>query len=169
MDEDNYKKDREICKNCYNINRKRYNNNTSSRNDNDKKKIKVVNSVNNKNNIYNRTLILGFSNCGKTYLMNHNLLQKQEPIFIIKKSLNQYLNIKAETSDKIHPLEHYENKTVVFDDMLLSIQESKFNLFFLPEVVTIILIYTTYLKVIFISQKILFVIILIYSFYLNKL
>ena len=77
-----------------------------------------------------RTLIIGFSNCGKTDLMNHILHQKQEPIFIIKKSLNQYPNIKAQTSDEIEPLENYENSTVVFDDMLISKQERNIDLFF---------------------------------------
>ena len=127
---DNYKKDRIICRSCYNNNRKKYNTNN-------KEKIQVVNSVNKKKtkvvgsvNGNNRTLIIGFSNCGKTYLMNHILHQKQEPIFIITKSLNQYPNIKAKTSDEIEPLEHYENSTVVFDDMLLSKQESNIDLFF---------------------------------------
>ena len=127
IDEDNYKKDRKICKNCYNNNRKKYNKNN-------KEKIQVVNSVNktkivNDNNNKNRTLIIGFSNCGKTYLMNHILFQKQEQIFIITKSINQYPNIKAQTSDEIEPLEIYENSVVVFDDMLLSKQESNIDLF----------------------------------------
>ena len=126
-------------------NRRKNNNNTLIQNQqpksDDKKKRKVVNSVNindNKKkekvvdsvNNNNRTLIIRFSNCGKTYLMNHTLRQIQEPIFLITKSLNQYLNIKAQTSDEIHPLEHYENSTVVFDDMLLSKQEDNINLFF---------------------------------------
>ena len=85
---------------------------------------KVVNSVNN-----NRTILIGFSNCGKTYLMKYFLHQKQEPIFIITKSLNQYRNIKAQTSDEIQPLIEYENSTVVFDDMLLPKQESNIDLF----------------------------------------
>ena len=93
---------------------------------NNKKKSKVVHCV---ININNRTLIIGFSNCGKTYLMNYILLQKQEPIFIITKSLNQYPNIKARTSDDIQPLVNYENSIVFFDDMLLSKQESKIILF----------------------------------------
>ena len=76
-----------------------------------------------------RTLIKGFSNCGKTYLKNHILHQKQEPIFIITKSLNQYPNIKAQTSNEIQPLESYENSIVVIDDMLLSKQESNIDLF----------------------------------------
>ena len=62
--------------------------------------------------------------------MNHILILKQEPIFIITKSLNQYPKIKAHTSDEIQSLENYENSTVVFDDMLLSKQESNIDLFF---------------------------------------
>ena len=89
-----------------------------------KKKTKIVDSVK------NRTLIIGFSNCGKTCLMNHVLLQKREPFFIITKSVNQYPNIKAQTSDEIQPLNKYENSVVVFDDILLSKQESNIDLFF---------------------------------------
>ena len=132
IDEDNYKKDRSICKNCYNNNRKKYNSNN-------KEKIQDVNSVNKTNNnkkkrklvenLNNRNLIIGFSNCGRIYLLNQILHQKQEPIFIITKSLNQYPKIKAQTSDKIQPLNEYEN-SVVFDDMLLSKQESNIDLFF---------------------------------------
>ena len=179
IDEDKYRKDRNICKFCYNIDRKKYNSNTFSRNN--KKKIKVVNSVINTNNNEkkrkvvdsvinnnNRTLIIGFSNCGETYLMNHFLLQKQQPIFLITKSLNQYPNIEAQTSDEIQPLEHYKNSIFLVDEMLLSKQESNIDLF-LPKVVTIKLIFTKYLKVIFTSQKVLSVIVLKYIFCLNKL
>ena len=91
---------------------------------NNKKKRKLVEKLN------NRTLIIGFSNCGKTYLMNHILHQKQEPFFIITKSLNQYPKIIAQTSDEIQPLNEYENSVVVFDDILLSKQESNIDLFF---------------------------------------
>ena len=125
IDEDNCKKDRNFCKNCYNINRKKYNSNN-------KEKLQDVNSVNETNNnkkkrklvenLNNRTLIIGFSNCGKTYLMKHILHQKQEPIFIITKSMNQYPKIKAQTSSEIQPLNEYENSVVVFDDVLLSKQ-----------------------------------------------
>ena len=92
-----------------------------------KRKEKLLTLLLNNNN---RTLIIGFSNCGKTYLVNHFIFQKQEPIFIITKSLNQYPKTKAQTSDEIQPLEHYENSPVVFDDMLLSKQESNIDLFF---------------------------------------
>ena len=76
IDEDKYKKDRNIRKNCYNKNRKKYNSNN-------KEKKPVVNSLNKTNNtkkkrklvesLNNRTRIIGFSICGKTYLMNHIL------------------------------------------------------------------------------------------------
>ena len=62
--------------------------------------------------------------------MNHILHQKQEPIFLITKSINQYPNIKAQTSDENQPLNEYENSVVVFDDILLSKQESNNDLFF---------------------------------------
>ena len=129
IDENNYLKDRTVCKTCYNKNRRKTNNNTIIRNQkpksDNKKKRKVVNSVNN-----NRTLMIGFSNCGKTYLMNHILHQKQEPIFINTISSNQYPKIKAQTSDEIQPLNEYENSVVVIDDMLLSKQESNIDLLF---------------------------------------
>ena len=124
IDKNNYLKDRTVCKSCYNKNRKKNNSNTLITNQQPKS-----DNVNDNNNT-NRTLIIGFSNCGKTYLMNYILHQKQEPIFIITKSLNQYPNIKAQTSDEIQPLNEYENSVVVFDDMLVSKQESKIDLFF---------------------------------------
>ena len=80
-------------------------------------------------NVNSRTLIISFSNCGKTYLMNYNPFQKHEPTFIIAKSLNQYPNIKAQTSDEIQPSENYENSTVLFNDLLLSKQKSNIDLF----------------------------------------
>ena len=108
------------------------------------------------------------SNCGKSYLMIFFLLQKQKPISIITKSLNQYSFIKAQSSDEIQPLEKYENCTVVFEDMLPS-KSKAILICFLQEDVIILLIKTTYFNAIFISQKILAVKLLIQIFYLNKL
>ena len=81
---------------------KKYNTNTFFRNDNDKEKGKVVNSVKNTNNnrkktkvvdlvnkTNNQTLINGFLNCSKTYLMNHILLQKQELIYIYNHKITE--------------------------------------------------------------------------------
>ena len=67
-----------------------------------------IDSVKKNNNL---TLIIGFSNCGKTYLMKFILLQKQEPVLIITKSPNQNPNIRAQISDEIRTLENYENST----------------------------------------------------------
>ena len=67
-----------------------------------------------------RTLIIGFSNCRKTFLMNYLLFQKQEQLYIITKPLNRSSNIKAQTSGDIKPQEFSGNGTVVFDDLLLS-------------------------------------------------
>ena len=65
---------------------------------NNKKKTKVVAFVINNNN---RTLVIGFSNCGKPYLRNHFVHQKQGPILLNTKSLNQYPIIKFQISDEI--------------------------------------------------------------------
>ena len=62
--------------------------------------------------------------------MNYILLREQESVFTITKSLNQYPNIIAQTSEELQPLENYENSTVVFGDILLSKQESNNDLFF---------------------------------------
>ena len=63
-----------------------------------------------------------------TYLL-YGLLQKQEPIFLITKSLNQYPIIKAQTSDDIQTLANYEACIVPFDDTLLAEHKSNFDLF----------------------------------------
>ena len=68
------RKDRNLCKNRYNINRKNYNKTTFCRNDNNKKKVKNVNSVKiNKKKTKvvhsvtntNLSLIIRFSSSGK--------------------------------------------------------------------------------------------------------
>ena len=125
LDTNNYSKDRTICKSFYNINRRKNNENTLIKNQ--QPKNQTVNNINNNNS---RSLIKGFSICGKTYLLIFVLLQKQEPIFRITKSLNQNPNIKAQTFDEIQPLANYEkNSIIVFDDLLLSKQASIFDLF----------------------------------------
>ena len=129
IDEDNYKKV-EIYVGTVTITlEKKYNRNTFFWNDINKIERKVVNSVKNKSNNKmttnvvesrnNRTLVIRFSNIGKSYLMNHNPHQKYEPVLKITKSWNQNPNIKAQTSNEIDPIGNYENSTVVFDDMLL--------------------------------------------------
>ena len=50
---------------------------------------------------------MGFSICGKTYLINYILIEKLERTYTITKSLNHYPNIKAQTLDEIQPSENY--------------------------------------------------------------
>ena len=61
LDKGNYKKDRTVCKDCYNKMKRKNTSNTLIQNQQPK-----IDDVNNNNN---RTLLIGFSNCGKTYLM----------------------------------------------------------------------------------------------------
>ena len=123
LDKDNYKRDRTVYKDCYNKKRRKNNNHTIIQIQ--QPKIQNVNKNNN-----NRTLVIGVSNCSKSYLMNYFLLQIQEPFFPITKSVNHYPKIKTQISDEVLPLENYKNSTIVFDDMLLSKQKGNNYLFF---------------------------------------
>ena len=82
------------------------------------------------NETCHRHLIIGRSGCGKTYLINYILLQKQDPSFIITKSLNQYPNIKAEASDAFQHLENCENSTVNFDDVAIKTRKQYCSIFY---------------------------------------
>ena len=123
LNKKNYLKNRTVCKGCYNKTGRKKNFLIQ----NQQPKIENVNN-NNSNN--NRNVIIGFTNCGKTDLMNLFVLRKQELTFINTQSLDQYLKIKAQTSDEIQPLEIYENSTVVSDHMLLSKQKKNIDLYF---------------------------------------
>ena len=127
IDKNNYLKHRTYCKNCHNEKRRRNRNNIIIENQQHNSSGKEIITSHQQPKLKNnkkRSLIVKFSNCAKAYLMNHILLQKQEPIFLLKKSINQFSNIKAQTSDEIQSLENNENSTVVFDDMLLTEQEA---------------------------------------------
>ena len=78
IDEDNCKKDRYICKNCYNTNRKKHNNKEKKRKADDSvnkiEKPKIYNVNNTNNDIVStyesrRHVVIGPSNVGKTYYM----------------------------------------------------------------------------------------------------
>ena len=68
-----------------------------------------------------RTLIIGRSGCGKTFLML-SLLKDKNPddVYIICKTDNQYPSNFHNQSREILPLEDYGNKTIVFDDIYIS-------------------------------------------------
>ena len=92
----------------------------------------IIDNVNNNN----RTLLVGPSFSGKTYLMLKILSRiPNRDIYIITKSPpEQYSNTKIkikEISDEIKPLNEYENAMVVFDDILGSSNSRFIDQFFI--------------------------------------
>ena len=122
LDINNYKKDRTVCKDCYN--KKKRKNNLIQQ-------PKIENGFNN-----NRTLLVGPSFSGKTYLMLKILSRiPDRDIYIITKSPpEQYTNSKIkikEISNEIKPLNEYENGIIVFDDILGSSNSRFIDQFFI--------------------------------------
>ena len=78
-----------------------------------------------------RTLIIGRSGCGKTFLML-SLLKDKNPddVYIICKTDNQYPSKFHNQPSEILPLECYGNKAIVFDDMLGSKEAKDIDAFF---------------------------------------
>ena len=137
IDEYNCKKDRNICKICYNINRKKYNNKEKKRKTDDsvnkieKSKVDNVNNkINDLTNENHRHVVIGPSNVGKTYYMLKVLekIGNKRPIHIITRSPNQYPNYK--TSNEIRPINKYKGSVVIFDDMLGAKNSSQIDEFF---------------------------------------
>ena len=83
------------------------------------KKITVHICENNSMIKTRRTLIIGRSGCGKTFLMLSLLKDKNsDDVYIICQTNNQYPSKYHSQSSEIIPLEDHGHKTVVFDDML---------------------------------------------------
>ena len=127
LDINNYKKDRTVCKDCYNK-KKRKNKITISH------QQPIIENGNNNNN--NRTLLVGPFFPGKTYLMLKILSRMiDRDIYRITKSPpEQYTNSKIkikEISDEIKPLNEYENGIIVFDDILGSSNSRFIDQFFI--------------------------------------
>ena len=137
IDEYNCKKDRNICKFCYNINRKKYNSKEKNKkyddSVNDMEKPKIGNVNNKSNDLTNeshRHVVIGPSNVGKTYYMLKVLekIGNKRPVHIITRSPNQYPNYK--TSTDIKPINKYKGSVVIFDDMLGSKNSFQIDEFF---------------------------------------
>ena len=134
-----YKKDRTICKTCYNINKRKNNINTSPPNKNNTsyQQPNIENVINNKDNNPNLStyesranVVIGPRNVGKTYYML-KVLEKigdKRSINIITRSPNQYPNYK--TSNEIKPINKYKGSVVVFDDMLGAKNSSQIDEFY---------------------------------------
>ena len=122
LDINNYKKDRTVCKDCYN--KKKRKNNLIQQ-------PKIENDNNN-----DRTILVGPIFSGKVYLMLKILSRiPDRDIYIITKSPpEQYNNSKIkikEISDEIKPLNEYENGIIVFDDILGSSKSKFIDQFFI--------------------------------------
>ena len=118
LDINNYKKDRTVCKDCCNK-KKRKNNLVQNELFISHQQPKIDNGNNNNN----RTLLVGPSFSGKTYLMLKILSRMiNRDIYIITESPpEQYTNSKIkikEISDEIKPVNEYENGIILFDDIL---------------------------------------------------
>ena len=127
IDVDNCIKDRNICKNCYNKNRKKYNNKEKKRKFDDSvnkiEKPKIGNVNNPNNNIVSKfenraNVVIGPRNVGKTFYMLKVLekIGNQRPIHIITRSPNQYPNYKI--NNDIESINKYKGSGVIFDDIL---------------------------------------------------
>ena len=132
IDENNYKKDRTVCKTCYNKNKRKNplvekEINTTLQ----QPKIDIVNKIINVPKFENRAnIIIGPRNVGKTYYMLKVLkkIGNKRPIHIITRSPNQYPNFK--TSNEIKPINKYKGSVVIFDDMLGAKNSSQLDEFF---------------------------------------
>ena len=62
--------------------------------------------------------------------MNYIPSQKQEPINIKTKSINQYLDAKSQAADEIQRCENFKNSIVVLVEKLLSKQANNIDMFF---------------------------------------
>ena len=126
IDINNYKKDRTVCKDCYNKKKR-------------KNKITISHQqpiIENGNNNNNRTLLFGPSFSGKTYLMLKILsrISDRDIYRTTKSPPEQYINSKIkikEISDEIKPLNEYENGIIVFDDILGSSNSRFIDQFFI--------------------------------------
>ena len=119
LDSNNYKKDRTVCRDCYNKSKRK--NNLVQNEINISHQQPKIESGNNNNN--NRTLLVGPSISGKTYLMLKILSRiPYRDFYIITKSPpEQYTSSKIrikEINDEIKPLNEYENGIIVFDDII---------------------------------------------------
>ena len=131
LDINDYKKDRTVCIDCYNKKKRKNNLDQNEITISHQSKIENVNNNNN-----NRTLLVGASFSGKTYLMLKILSRiTDRDIYIITKSPpEQYTNSKIkikEKNDEIKPLNEYENGIIVFDDVLGSSNSRFIDQFFI--------------------------------------
>ena len=123
----NYKKDRTVCKSCYNKNKRKKNiiiltPNIENVNNNNKG---IVSTYENRANV-----VIGPRNVGKAFYMLKVLekIDNQRPIHIITRSPNQYPNYK--TSNEVKPINKYKKSVVIFDGILGAKNSSQIDEFY---------------------------------------
>ena len=127
IDENNFLKERTVCKSCYNKNRRKNNKNNIIRS----QQPNVENFGNfDKNPIVlayasHRKVIIGPSNVGKTYYMLKKLekIANKRPTHIRTRSANQHP--KYRTSNEIKQIDKFKGSVVIFDDMLVARNSSQ--------------------------------------------
>ena len=120
IDINNYKRDRTVCKHCYNKKKRKNNNEITT----SYQQPKIENVNNKDSNTFVSThenhayVVIGPRNVGKTYYMLKKLekIGNKRPIHIITRSPNQYPDYKTNT--EIKPINKYKGSVVIFDDML---------------------------------------------------
>ena len=127
LDRTNYKKDRTVCKDCYNKKKRKSETKTSHQ----QPKIENGNNINN-----NRTLLVGSSFSGKTYLMLKFFSRiPDRDIYIITKSPpEQYTNSEIkikEISDEIKPVNENEKGILVSENIFGSSNSIFIDQFFI--------------------------------------
>ena len=126
IDANNHKKDRTVCRDCFNK-KKRKNKITTSH-----QQPKIDNGNNNKKN---RALLVGPSFSGKTYLKLKifSRIPDRDIYIITKLPPEQYSNSKIKNKqikDEIKPVIEYDNGIIVFDDILGSSNSRFIDQFF---------------------------------------
>ena len=139
IDINNYKKDRTVCKICYNRNKRKNNNHTITQNHqhtlSEKEKCFTQHQPKNDNNndrIHENHayIITGPRNVGETYYRLEKLKEigNKRPVHIITRSPNQYPNYK--TSNENKTINKNKRSIVIFDDMLGAQNSSQNNDFY---------------------------------------
>ena len=134
IDENNYLKDRTVCKSCYNKNRRKNNNNTIIENEivslpQQPKIDKNTNTIvlAHENHAY---ILIGPRNVGNTYYMVKKLekIGNERPIHIITRSPNEYPNYK--TINEVKSIDKHKGSVAIFDDMLGAQNSSQISDFY---------------------------------------
>ena len=129
IDENDYLKDRTVCKNCYNKNRSKNNNNALIENEQPKINNNNANNPNVSTYENHAYVVVGPRNVGKTHYMLKKLqkIGNKIPLHIITRSPSHYPNYKTNNEIKTNK---YKGSGVILDDKLGARNSSQIDEFF---------------------------------------